>query len=91
MHGGGETTIGAAPEAQDRWVGHVDEIVNGTLMPRANTITGTPWAVPPCLGPQGLGYRRKCDEIAAGGCDGFILAKTKARPRRTEAGRDDDR
>ena len=77
----GKTTIEATPEAQDQWVAHVNEIVNATLMPSANSwymsanIAGKPRAFLPYLGPEGVGgYRKKCDEIAAKGYEGFELA-----------------
>ena len=77
----GKATIEATPEAQEQWGAHVNEIVNTTLMPRANSwymsanIAGKPRAFLPYLGPEGVGgYRRKCDEVAAKGYDGFTLA-----------------
>jgi len=81
MNKAGKTTIEATPEAQEQWGSHVNEIVNGTLMPRANSwymsanIAGKPRAFLPYLGPEGVGgYRRKCDEVAAEGYEGFTLA-----------------
>ena len=77
----GRTTIEATPQAQDNWVAHVNEIVNMTLMPGANSwymsanIAGKPRAFLPYLGPEGVGgYRKKCDEVAAKGYEGFELA-----------------
>ena len=77
----GKTTIEATPEAQDRWVAHVNEVVGMTLMPRANSwymganIPGKPRTFLPYLGPEGVGgYRKKCDEVAAKGYEGFVLA-----------------
>jgi len=77
----GKTTIEATPSAQDQWVAHVNEIVNATLMTTANSwymsanIAGKPRAFLPYLGPEGVGgYRKKCDEIAAKGYEGFELA-----------------
>jgi cyclohexanone monooxygenase len=76
----GKTTIEATPQAQDQWVAHVNEIVNQTLMPGANSwymsanIPGKPRAFLPYLGPEGVGgYRKKCDEVAANGYQGFQL------------------
>jgi cation diffusion facilitator CzcD-associated flavoprotein CzcO len=81
MRKNGKTTIEATPQAQDQWVAHVNEIVNKTLMTGANSwymsanIAGKPRAFLPYLGPEGVGgYRRKCDEIAAKGYEGFELA-----------------
>ncbi len=33
----GKRIIEVTPEAQDRWVAHVNEVVSATLMPRANS------------------------------------------------------
>ncbi len=76
----GNTTIETTPEAQEQWGAHVNEIVNRTLMARANSwyvsanITGKPKAFLPYLGPEGVGgYRQKCDEVAAQGYEGFTF------------------
>jgi len=81
MHKTGKTTIEATQQAQDQWVTHVNEIVGGTLLPRANSwwmsanIAGKPRAFLPYLDPEGVGgYRKKCDEIAANGYQGFVFA-----------------
>jgi cyclohexanone monooxygenase len=81
MRKSGKTTIEATLEAQAEWVAHVNEIVNMTLMTRANSwymsanIEGKPKAFLPYLGPEGVGgYRKKCDEVAAKGYEGFSLA-----------------
>jgi cation diffusion facilitator CzcD-associated flavoprotein CzcO len=77
----GKHVIEATPGAQDAWVAHVNEVVSATLMPKANSwymganIPGKPRTFLPYLGPEGVGgYRRKCDEIAAGGYEGFAFA-----------------
>jgi cyclohexanone monooxygenase len=77
----GKTSIEAVPSAQEQWVAHVNEVVNATLMTTANSwymsanIPGKPRAFLPYLGPEGVGgYRRKCDEVAAKGYEGFELA-----------------
>jgi cyclohexanone monooxygenase len=76
-----KTTIEATRQAQDQWVAHVNEIVGGSLLPRANSwwmsanIAGKPRAFLPYLDPEGVGgYRKRCDEIAAKSCEGFTLA-----------------
>ena len=76
-----KTTIEATPEAQEAWVAHVNEVVNATLMVGANSwymsanIPGKPRAFLPYLGPEGVGgYRKKCDEVAAKGYEGFALS-----------------
>ena len=73
-------TIEATLQAQDGWVDHVNEVVNMTLMPSANSwymsanIEGKPKAFLPYLDPEGIGgYRKRCDEIAAKGYEGFEL------------------
>jgi cation diffusion facilitator CzcD-associated flavoprotein CzcO len=80
MRKAGNTVIEATPQAQNQWVAHVNEVVNTTLMPRANSwymsanIAGKPRAFLPYLGPEGVGgYRKKCDEVAARGYEGFAL------------------
>jgi cation diffusion facilitator CzcD-associated flavoprotein CzcO len=81
MRSAGKTVIEADPRAQDEWVSHVNEVVGATLMTSANSwymsanIPGKPRAFLPYLGPEGVGgYRRKCNEIAARGYEGFQLA-----------------
>jgi cyclohexanone monooxygenase len=76
----GKTTIEATEDAQDKWVAHVNEVVNKTLMTGANSwymsanIAGKPRAFLPYLGPAGVGgYRKTCDEVAAKGYEGFAL------------------
>jgi cyclohexanone monooxygenase len=75
------TTIEATPEAQAAWVAHVAEIVGMTLMPHANSwymganIPGKPRKFMPYLGLEGVGgYRKKCDEVAAKGYEGFAMS-----------------
>jgi cation diffusion facilitator CzcD-associated flavoprotein CzcO len=77
----GKATIEALPEAQEQWVAHVNDIVGATLMTSANSwymganIAGKPRTFLPYLGPEGIGgYRKKCDEVAAKGYEGFALA-----------------
>jgi cation diffusion facilitator CzcD-associated flavoprotein CzcO len=77
----GKTVIEATLEAQKEWGAHVNEVVGATLMTKTNSwymsanIEGKPRAFLPYLGPEGVGgYRRKCDEIAAKGYEGFELA-----------------
>ncbi len=81
MRKSGRTSIEATPEAQDRWVDHVNAVVNTTLMPRANSwymsanIAGKPRVFLPYLDPEGVGgYRKRCDEVSAKGYEGFAFA-----------------
>jgi cyclohexanone monooxygenase len=74
-------TIEAIPQAQDAWGAHVAEVVNSSLMPGINSwymganIAGKPRRFLPYLGPEGVGgYRRKCDEVAEKGYEGFLFA-----------------
>ena len=77
----GKTVIEATREAQEQWGAHVNEVVGGTLMTSANSwymsanIPGKPRAFLPYLDPEGVGgYRKRCDEIAARGYEGFALS-----------------
>ena len=77
----GRTTLEATPQAQEQWVAHVNEVVNMTLFPSANSwymganIAGKPRAFLPYLSMDGVGgYRNRCDEVAAKGYEGFALS-----------------
>ncbi len=76
----GYTRIEAGPGAQDKWVQHVNEVADSTLYPLANSwymganIPGKPRVFMPYVGGF-AGYKQKCDAIAAGGYDGFILSR----------------
>jgi cyclohexanone monooxygenase len=71
------TRIEADEAAQDTWVAHVAAVADKTLFPRAASwymganIAGKPRVFMPYIG---AGYRRKCEEVAAAGYEGFILA-----------------
>ena len=73
-------TIEATPEAEQHWTAHVAAIVNTTLMPEANSwymganIADKPRTFLPYLDPDGVGgYRKRCDDVAAKGYEGFLL------------------
>jgi len=72
-------TIEATPEAQDDWVDHVNLIASYTLYPKANSwymganVPGKPRVFMPYAGGVGE-YRKKCDEVAAKGYEGFVLS-----------------
>ncbi len=81
MRQSGKTTIEPTRQAQDQWVAHVNEVISATLMTSANSwymsanIADKPRAFLPYLDPEGIGgYRKRCDEIAAKGYEGFSLA-----------------
>ena len=65
--------------AEDGWVQHTNEVADGTLYPLANSwytganIPGKPRVFMPYVGGV-TAYKKKCDEVAAKGYEGFILA-----------------
>ena len=68
----------ATQPAEDAWVAHVNEVAYTTLYPQANSwymganIPGKPRVFMPYIGGVGV-YRQKCNEVAAGGYEGFAL------------------
>src|SRR3954466_6810362 len=71
--------IEPAPEAVDRWVAHVNEVANATLLPQAGhswyvgaNIPGKPRVFMPYAGGMAR-YRETCARIAANGYEGFRL------------------
>jgi cyclohexanone monooxygenase len=62
-------------------VAHVRRVADKTLFPRAASwymganIPGKPRVFMPYIG---VGYRKKCADVAAAGYDGFILARENA-------------
>ncbi|HXQ16203.1 MAG TPA: NAD(P)/FAD-dependent oxidoreductase [Caulobacteraceae bacterium] len=74
----GFTRIAADPEMQEKWVAHVRRVADKTLFPRAASwymganIPGKPRVFMPYIG---VGYRKKCADVAAAGYEGFALAK----------------
>ena len=83
--------IEAKVEAEDAWVDHVNEVGHMTLYPQANSwymganIAGKPRVFMPYIGGVGT-YRQTCDEIAAGGYEGFDIASVARTPRMQAAG-----
>jgi cyclohexanone monooxygenase len=73
----------ANEEAEDAWVAHVQDVVSGTLYQKANSwylganVPGKPRVFIPYLGGAGV-YRKKCDEVAAAGYQGFTPAKSSS-------------
>ncbi len=71
-------TIEADAQAQEQWVEHVNEVAGRTLFPQANSwyvganIPGKPRVFMPYAGGV-VPYRRKCEEVAAKGYEGFHL------------------
>jgi cyclohexanone monooxygenase len=77
----GKTIIEATDEAQEQWVGHVNQCINATLIPRTNSwwmgdnISGKPRALLSYLDPEGFGgYRKRFDAVAAKRYEGFSLS-----------------
>jgi cyclohexanone monooxygenase/acetone monooxygenase len=74
----GRTVIEPTKEAENRWVAHHDETANATLIARTSSwylgsnVKGKPRRVLSYTGGVGT-YRRKCDEVAASGYEGFAL------------------
>ncbi len=68
----------ASPEAETRWVEHVNEVADQTLYRFANSwylganIPGKPRVFMPYVGGFNV-YRDKCDEVAANDYEGFTL------------------
>jgi cyclohexanone monooxygenase len=74
----GLRTIEATQDAQDAWVDHVNTIAGYTLYPKANSwymganVPGKTRVFMPYAGGVGE-YRKRCDEVAAKGYEGFAL------------------
>ena len=75
----GAKRIEAEPQAELEWVHHVNEVADSTLYPLANSwyvganIPGKPRVFMPYVGGVPA-YKKKCDEVAAAGYQGFRLA-----------------
>jgi cyclohexanone monooxygenase len=75
----GFSCIEAGEDAEDAWVQHNNEVADRTLYPLANSwyvganIPGKPRVFMPYVGGVGA-YKKKCDEIAARGYEGFRLS-----------------
>ncbi|AGZ41839.1 flavin-containing monooxygenase [Actinoplanes friuliensis] len=74
----GLRAIEPTQQAQDSWVDHVNEIAGYTLYPKANSwymganVPGKTRVFMPYAGGVGA-YRKRCDEVAAQGYEGFAL------------------
>jgi cyclohexanone monooxygenase len=72
----GFSHIEAEPEAEEAWVRHNNEVADRTLYPLANSwyvganIPGKPRVFMPYVGGV-TAYKKKCDEVAARGYEGF--------------------
>ena len=78
MRGAGAAAIEPTAEAQAAWTRHVAEVADATLYPLAGSwymganIPGKPRVFMPYVGGVQR-YKRKCDEVAAKGYEGFIM------------------
>ena len=74
----GYSRIEAEPDAEDAWVQHNNEVADRTLYPLANSwyvganIPGKPRVFMPYVGGV-TAYKKKCDDVAASGYEGFRL------------------
>jgi len=72
--------IEPAVQAESEWVSHVNAVADSTLYPLANSwyvganIPGKPRVFMPYVGGFDR-YKRRCDEIAAKGYEGFTLSR----------------
>jgi cyclohexanone monooxygenase len=84
MRDRGAETVEAAPDAEEAWVAHNQELAEGTLFPTADTwymganIPGKPRVFMPNLDFVGP-YRAKCDAIAANDYEGFVFSRSGER------------
>jgi cation diffusion facilitator CzcD-associated flavoprotein CzcO len=87
----GAETIEPTPEAEDRWMSHVDALANATLYPRASSwyvganVPGKPRRFTVYVAGCGP-FRHECDDVAADGYRGFTLSGTPGRERRNSSG-----
>jgi cation diffusion facilitator CzcD-associated flavoprotein CzcO len=74
----GKTVCEPTKEAEDRWVAHHDEVAGANLISKTTSwylgsnVKGKPRRVLSYTGGVGT-YRRKCDEVAASGYQGFAM------------------
>jgi len=90
MAANGIAAIEPTEAAQTGWTRHVGDVANATLYPLANSwymganIPGKTRVFMPYVGGV-HNYRRKCDEIAARGYEGFTMTPTAAARRPSAA------
>lgn len=78
MRKNGISRIDSNKDAEEKWMTHVQEVVERTLYLKANSwylganVPGKPRVFLPYLGGHG-NYRKKCDLVAAAGYEGFEL------------------
>ena len=81
----GLATMEATIPAEDAWVEHVNELAGRTLYPKANSwylganVPGKPRVFMPYVGGVGT-YAERCQQVAAGGYEGFTLTAAARAP-----------
>jgi cyclohexanone monooxygenase len=89
MRDRGFDSVEATSAAEDKWVDHVNEVAAATLYPQANSwymganVPGKPRIFMPYIGGVGP-YRQICNDVAAKGYEGFVMARAEA-PRKAAA------
>jgi cyclohexanone monooxygenase len=80
MQASGAQRIEANPASENAWVRHVNDVADSTLYPLANSwyvganIPGKPRVFMPYVGGVHR-YKKRCDEVAAKGYEGFTLTR----------------
>jgi acetone monooxygenase len=75
----GKRVIEPTKEAEDRWVAHHDETANKTLVVKTDSwymgsnVKGKPRRLLSYIGGVG-NYRQRCEDVAAGGYQGFVMS-----------------
>jgi cyclohexanone monooxygenase len=78
MRARGARRIEADPASENEWVRHVNDVADSTLYPLANSwylganIPGKPRVFMPYVGGVHR-YKKRCDEVAATGYEGFTI------------------
>jgi len=74
----GLSRLEAEPEAEERWVEHVNDVANATLFPKGGSwylganVPGKPRVFMPYAAGVGP-YREICDRVKANGYEGFSI------------------
>ena len=83
MQAHGLTRIDAKTEAEDAWSQHVTAVADATLYPLADSwyiganIPGKPRVFMPYVGGVPA-YKKRCDQVAANGYEGFVMSRAPA-------------
>ncbi len=91
MEDNGLARVDSDPEAEDRWVDHVNEVANATLFPKGGSwylganIPGKPRVFMPYAAGVGA-YREICDEVASDNYRGLVFSTSRATQPRAKLG-----